>query len=181
MIQKGCLIDTTALPNVLPQADQVGYLLAPDGMPKMQEGRGDFLPDATQLALRFLQNDPDGFFLMVEGSQIDWGGHANDSDYIIEEVKDFDKVIHAAMDFAEKDGNTLVIVTADHETGGYSLSAPTVFGRSDYGQILPSFSTKNHSASLVPVFAYGPGEHLFKGVYQNNDIFHKMMRAWKKK
>lgn len=154
-----------------------GFLLAPDGMPKMQEGRGDFLPQATQMALDHLSQNRKGFFLMVEGSQIDWGGHANDADYIIEEMKDFDKTIGVALDFAEQDGNTLVIVTADHETGGLSLSAATVFGRSDYNQIAPSFSTGNHSASLIPVFAYGPGAENFMGIYQNNDIFHKMLRA----
>ena len=153
------------------------FLLAADAMPKMQEGRGDFLPKATQMAIDHLSQDKDGFFLMVEGSQIDWGGHANDADYVIQETLDFDKVIGKALDFAEKDGNTLVIVTADHETGGLSLSAATVFGQGDYTKIAPSFSTGNHSAALIPVFAYGPGAEHFMGIYQNNDIFGKMLQA----
>lgn len=172
----GYIMDTTALsrPSELVVNKKYGYLLAPDGMPKMQEGRSDFLPEATKLALARLSQDKDGFFLMVEGSQIDWGGHANDSDYIIEEVRDFDKAIHIALDFAEQDGNTLVIVTADHETGGYSLSAQEVRKRGDYRAIAPTFSTGGHSASLIPVYAYGPGASSFQGVYQNNDIFGKM-------
>ena len=109
------------------------------------------------------------------------GGHANDADYVIQETLDFDKVIGKALDFAEKDGNTLVIVTADHETGGLSLSAATVFGQGDYTKITPSFSTGNHSAALIPVFAYGPGAEHFMGIYQNNDIFGKMLRALKMK
>jgi alkaline phosphatase len=146
-------------------------------MPKMSEGRGDFLPEATAMAIDFLSEDKDGFFLMVEGSQIDWGGHANDGDYIIEEVKDFDKAIDAALDFAEKDGNTLVIVTADHETGGMSLSAAEVRMQRTYEHINPTFSTGGHSATLIPVYAYGPGAAKFMGIYQNNDIFGLMLQA----
>jgi alkaline phosphatase len=158
-----------------------GYLLSADGMPKMQDGRGDFLPKATKMALNHLSQDEDGFFLMVEGSQIDWGGHANDADYVIQETLDFDKTLGEVLDFAKKDKNTLVIVTADHETGGLSLSAATVYGQSDYGIIAPSFSTGNHSATLIPVFAYGPGAENFMGIYENNEIFDKMLKAIKMK
>lgn len=175
----GYRVDTTMLSKPLTWAGhkKYGYLLSADGMPKMSEGRGDFLPDATGMALEFLSQDKDGFFLMVEGSQIDWGGHANDADYIIEEVKDFDKAIDAALDFAEKDGNTLVIVTADHETGGMSLSAAEVRMQRTYEHIGPTFSTGGHSATLIPVYAYGPGAAKFLGIYQNNDIFDLMLQA----
>ena len=168
-------------PGNLSLEHKYGYLLAPEGMPKMQEGRGDFLPQATQLALDYLGQDKDGFFLMVEGSQIDWGGHDNDAEYVIQETLDFDKAIGVAVDFAEKDGNTLVIVTADHETGGMSLSAAKVRMQSDYRHINPTFSTGGHSASLIPVYAYGPGSGFFMGIYQNNEIFGKMLRAFRLK
>lgn len=176
---KGFVISTDAMnkPANMSLNNNYGFLLADDGMPEMTKGRGDFLPDATQIAIDFLSQDKDGFFLMVEGSQIDWGGHANDSEYVIEEVKDFDKVINAALDFAEKDGNTLVIVTADHETGGFSLSAAEVRKQRDYKYIKPTFSTGGHSAALIPVYAYGPGAAKFQGIYQNNDIFKKMLEA----
>jgi alkaline phosphatase len=179
--QKGVRMDTSqlALPSAFSLQERYGYLLADDGMPKMQEGRGRFLPDATRMAIEYLSQDKDGFFLMVEGSQIDWGGHANDSDYIIEEVKDFDKAIKEALAFAREDGNTLVIVTADHETGGYSLSAAEVRKQRDYRYIKPTFSTGGHSASLIPVYAFGPGAANFQGVYQNHDIFKKMLKAAK--
>lgn len=154
-----------------------GFLLADDGMPRMLDGRGDFLLKATKKAIAHLKQDEDGFFLMVEGSQIDWGGHANDADYVITETKDFDTVIEEVLDFAEKDGNTLVIVTADHETGGFSLSAAEVRRQADYANIMPTFSTGNHSATLVPVFAYGPGSEVFRGIYENKDIFDKMLLA----
>ena len=176
--KQGFTVDTTTLPSAPLALDKkYGYLLAPKAMPKMQEGRGDFLPRATSLALDYLQQDQNGFFLMVEGSQIDWGGHDNDSEYIIEETRDFDQTIGVALDFADQHKNTLVIVTADHETGGFSLSSATVFGRGDYRQIQPTFSTGGHSASLIPVFAYGPGSENFNGIYQNNEIFNKMLSA----
>lgn len=178
--QKGFQVDTQKLVTTsLDSKKKYAYLLAPDGMPKMQEGRGDFLPNATQMALDHLSQDSDGFFLMVEGSQIDWGGHANDADYVIQETLDFDKTLGLVLDYAAKDKNTLVIVTADHETGGLSLSASTVYGQGDYSKITPSFSTGNHSAALIPVFAYGPGAEYFMGIYQNNEIFDKLVKAAK--
>lgn len=178
--QRGFQVDTLNLKaSKLDIQKKYAFLLAPDGMPKMQEGRGDFLPKATKMALDHLSQHDDGFFLMVEGSQIDWGGHDNDANYVIQETLDFDEAIGLALDFAEKDQNTLVIVTADHETGGLSLSAATIFGQGDYTKIIPSFSTGNHSAALIPVFAYGPGAEHFMGIYQNNEIFDKMMKALK--
>jgi len=159
-----------------------GFLLADDGMPRMLDGRGDFLPRATRMAIDHLSRNEDGFFLMVESSQIDWGGHANDSEYIVTEVLDFDKAVGEALDFAEKDGNTLVIVTADHETGGYSLSSKTIrsFGgtkKSDYDQLEPTFSTGGHSATMIPSFAFGPGAESFSGIYRNIEIYFKMMES----
>ncbi|UTW62205.1 alkaline phosphatase [bacterium SCSIO 12741] len=158
-----------------------GFLADTLAMPSMLKGRGDFLPEATQMALDYLSQDTNGFFLMVEGSQIDWGGHANNSDYIITEVEDFDKTIGVALEFAIRNQNTLVIVTADHETGGYALSSrrDTIDGkvRSNYDEIAPTFSTGGHTASLIPVFAYGPGETDFNGIYNNHEIYQKMLRA----
>ena len=154
-------------------------LLAEDGMPKMVEGRGDFLPASTRLATNYLNDDGSPFFMVVEGSQIDWGGHANDTEYLVSELIDFDKAIGEAIDFAEKDGNTLVIVTADHETGGFTLASKKVEKINgtmydDYDQIEGRFSTGGHSATLIPVFAYGPGSELFSGVYENTEIYSKL-------
>jgi alkaline phosphatase len=173
---KGFQVDTTSLSNRKLDIDnKYAFLLADNAMPKMEDGRGDFLPKATKAALNYLEQDPTGFFLMVEGSQIDWGGHANDANYIIEEMKDFDKTIGIALDFAKKDGNTLVVVTADHETGGFALSSAKVRRQDDYRGLAPTFSTGGHTAALIPVFAYGPGASRFKGIYQNNEIFDKLL------
>ncbi len=169
MKAKGYDVITDELPKTPSKNNEI-ILLAEDGMPKMNEGRGDFLPNATKLALEKLSENKKGFFLMVEGSQIDWGGHNNDADYLIEELLDFDKTIGEVLDFAKKDGETLVIVTADHETGGFTLATDN----GDYNKIKPTFSTTGHSGTMVPVFAEGPGAHLFNGIYESNEIYHKM-------
>ncbi len=175
----GFNVDTTSLDAFkrLDAAQKYGFLLAADGMPEMTKGRGDFLLRATEKAIDYLKQDEDGFFLMSEGSQIDWAGHANNLSYLIREVLDFDTVIDAVLDFAEKDGNTLVIVTADHETGGFSLSAADIRRQANYTIIQPGFNTPHHSATLVPIFAYGPGAELFQGVYENKEVFNKILQA----
>ena len=159
-----------------------GYLLAGQGLPTMEAGRGDFLPEASLAALNYLGNRKS--FLMIEGSQIDWGGHANDYDYVFTEMEDFNKTVGVVMDYAEKDGNTLVIVTADHETGGLSLNAAPYKDkdgniRQDYDKVSTSFNTGGHTAELIPVFAYGPGSHHFQGFYENNEIYNKILDLMK--
>jgi alkaline phosphatase len=176
----GFIIDTSEFlhPRVLDYELKYAFLPAYEAMPMMTEGRGDFLPHATEQALEYLSQHKKGFFLIVEGSQIDWGGHANDSEYIIQETLDFDRAVGKALDFAEKDGNTLVVVTADHETGGYALSSVEVRRQRDYAHIQPTFSTGGHTASLIPVLAFGPEAHRFTGFMENNDIFYKLLEAY---
>lgn len=184
--EKKFTIDTTAL-NDFPEiqsSEKAGFLLAKNAMPTMEEGRGDFLSKATELGIQFLSKDNSGFFMMSEGSQIDWGGHANNATYLISEMIDFDDAVGKALDYAEKDGNTLVIVTSDHETGGFTLAAKKKKREdgseySDYSEIGPTFSTGGHSATLIPVFAYGPGSEEFTGVYENNDVFEKILKVTK--
>jgi alkaline phosphatase len=95
---------------------------------------------------------------------------------MITEMNDFEKAVGSVLDFAEQDGETLVIVTADHETGGFTLGAAGENGYSaDYSIIDPTFASTNHSATLVPVLAYGPGAEKFMGVYENTEIFHKLV------
>ncbi|RLD27190.1 MAG: alkaline phosphatase [Bacteroidetes bacterium] len=186
--EKGFTIDTTSLSDFssIQQYSKAAYLLAENHMPPASENRGDFLSKATELGIQFLNKDEENsnFFMMVEGSQVDWGGHANDGAYLVSELIDFDDAIGKALDFAELDGNTLVVVTGDHETGGFTL-ASTIKKRedgseySDYDEISMKFSTKGHSATLIPVFAYGPGSEEFIGVYENTDIFEKILKMTK--
>jgi alkaline phosphatase len=142
--------------------------------PEVNKGRGDMLPISTQKALTFLDKSEKGFFLMVEGSQIDWGGHDNDIEYVTSEVIDFDKAVGEALKFAEIDGETLVIITADHETGGLSLPE----GNDIKKGYTAHFSSDHHTGVMVPVFAYGSGAESFGGIYQNTDVFEKMMSAF---
>jgi alkaline phosphatase len=132
--------------------------------------RGDMLPIATKTAIKILSNNKKGFFLMVEGSQIDWGGHANSTIYIVEEMLDFDRAVGKALEFAAKDGETLVVVTADHETGGMAITGG-VFAD---GVVKAGFPTSHHTATMVPVFSYGPGAEEFMGIMKNTDIHDKM-------
>ena len=157
--------------NLVNKNDKYGFLLADGGMPSMLDNRGDFLPEYTKLAIDYFSENNAPFFLMVEGSQIDWAGHENNADYLIAELIDFDNAVGVAMDFAENNKNTLVIVLADHETGGFTLAA----NGNDYNSINPVFSTGGHSTTLVPVLAYGPRAQNFKGIYENNEIFNKML------
>lgn len=133
------------------------------------------LGELTNVAIKKLSKNEDGFFLMVEGSQIDWGGHANDQEYVVGELKDFNTALKAALDFAEEDGNTLVVVTADHETGGMSI----IEGDRDGSDIKMSFNTKHHTPQMVPVFAFGPGSEFLTGIKQNSDIGKYLIQFYK--
>lgn len=145
-----------------------------DGSPLMVSQGRDYLVPAANLSIDHLdKNNEDGFFLMIEGSQIDWGGHANDANYIITEMIEFDKTIGAVLDFAEKDGNTLVIVTADHETGGFAIQK-----ESKMDSLVTAFTSDYHTGDLIPVFAYGPGSDMFRGIYENTAIYYKMREAF---
>lgn len=166
------------LPTTLEQFEavkdgKVVALVADKHLAKMSEGRGDFEPRAVRKTMELLSKNKKGFFLMVEGSQIDWGGHENDADYIAKEMQDFDKTIGVVLDWAKADGNTLVVITADHETGGFSIPA----GNLQQGTFVGKFTTKDHTGVMVPVFAYGPGAEAFMGIYENNAIFGKFAEA----
>ena len=114
---------------------------------------------------------------MVEGSQIDWAGHANDAEYILLETIDFDDAVGVGLDFAEHDGNTLVIVTADHETGGFAVLDGSVESNT---VSQTAFATGGHSTTMVPVLAYGPGSEAFGGIIDNTDIGRQIIHYLEK-
>lgn len=105
---------------------------------------------------------------------IDWGAHAHDLEYIISETLDFDRAVGRALEFARKDGNTLVVVTSDHETGGMTLIGGNIKEKS----VKADFSTDDHSASMVPIFSYGPGAEKFSGILDNTDFFNYFMELY---
>jgi alkaline phosphatase len=134
----------------------------------------DYLRLATQKSTEFLSKRSEkGFFLMVEGSQIDWACHANDAERAVAETLDFNAAVAEALDFAQRDGQTLVLVTADHETGGMAIQNGSTQDSLDI-----HFNSGGHTAVMVPVFAYGPGSSLFNGIYDNTQIYWKMAKLW---
>ncbi len=141
--------------------------------PPTASGGRRYLPSATRAACDFLRKRSEkGFFLMVEGSQIDWAGHANDRNWLKVEMEDFEKTVRQAMNFAAENKETLVIITGDHECGGLSLN------QADSKRTFkPAFSTRTHTGALVPVYAYGPQAELFSGLYDNTEIYRKMRMA----
>ncbi len=140
--------------------------------PTASAGR-KYLPQATHYVCNYLQKrSKKGFFLMVEGSQIDWSCHANDRNWLRAEMLDFDETVRQALEFAATNGETLVLVTGDHECGGFSLNQAD--SRKEFK---PVFSTRLHTAALVPVFAYGPMANQFSGIYENTEIYWKMRAA----
>lgn len=128
--------------------------------------RGNYLERAALNAINILDKKPDGFFLMIEGSQLDDYGHFNDIDLLMQETHDFDRTVGAMFRWAAQDGETLVVVTADHETGGLTL----VDGDLEQGKIVCKFSTGGHSGTMVPIYAFGPGAERFTGIIDNTDV-----------
>jgi len=171
---RGYEVDTTMNMVLKSASMKLAGLIAPINTPYRLNGRGDMLPEASGKAIEVLNKNKKGFFLMIEGSQIDWAGHSNYADTLIDETLDFDKAVGRVLDFAQKEGHTLVIITADHETGGVTI----VDGDREAHLVKLNFSTKDHTAVMVPVYAYGPGAEEFTGIYDNTEIFQKILTCY---
>ena len=121
-----------------------------------------------------------GFFIMAEGSQIDWEGHDNDFYGQYDEIEEFENAIESALAFAKNRQDTLVLVTADHETGGLLIEKDTLRYK-ETNQMKVSWNTAigkgDHTGAMVPIFAYGPGSANFTGILDNTDIFFAMQEA----
>ena len=138
----------------------------------LPDERGDLLARASMKGISLMNQNKNGFFMMIEGSQLDDYGHFNQLDLLMKETLDFDQTVGEVMKWAAKDGETLVVVTADHETGGLTL----VNGNKDEGRVECCFSTKDHSGTMVPVYAFGPGAENFTGIFENTDVFKKIKK-----
>ncbi|HEX9600859.1 MAG TPA: alkaline phosphatase, partial [Mariniflexile sp.] len=132
--------------------------------------------NATKHGLDYLKKKNNPFFLMVEAAQIDSFGHANNTAGIVAETIDFDKAITEALIFADENPGTLVIVTADHETSGFSIPQ----GNIETHKIEGDFNTHDHTGTMVPLFAYGPQSQEFQGVYENNEVFFRILKVLNK-
>lgn len=134
--------------------------------------RGDLLARASMKGISLMNQNKNGFFMMIEGSQLDDYGHFNQLDLLMKETLDFDQTVGEVMKWAAKDGETLVVVTADHETGGLTL----VNGNKEEGRVECCFSSKDHTGAMVPVYAFGPGAENFTGIFENTDVFKKIKK-----
>ena len=159
-------IKDAAKVGVLPPHKETGYIV---------DGRTDFLPRATRQAIDFLHSrtrGDKGFFLMVEGARIDKACHGNDFPSAVKELLDFDLAIAEAVKFADENGETLVVISADHETGGLVVWN----GTPAEGKVEGVFITGGHTATPVPIFAYGPHAQDFMGVQVNEQVAQKILR-----
>ena len=149
--------------------------------------RTEFEPDLLEMlhfsireSKRLLADGCKGFFIMAEGSKIDWASHDNDYEYYLKEMQEFEKTVKKALNFAEENNDTLVIVTADHETGGLLIEQDDARYR-ETGNMKISWNTAVgrgvHTGIMVPVFAQGPGAENFSGVMDNTDVFFAMEEA----
>ncbi|UCS92022.1 alkaline phosphatase [Echinicola marina] len=152
-------------------AERIGYFASNQGLPTVNKGREDYLLEATRNALSFLDNKQAPFFLLIEGAMIDSGGHINDAGMVVEEEVDFDLAIGEVLKYADDHPGTLVLITADHETGGVTLPQGNIAER----EVELEFSTHDHTGIMVPLFAYGAHASAFTGVYENTDIFKRIM------
>ena len=163
------VLDAEALESL--DADTIAVLtglFASDEMPPAPS-RQPSLAAMTAVALQVLARDQDGFFLMVEGSQIDWRAHRNSGmEALVAEVLDLDSAITVALRFAEEHPGTLIVVTADHETGGLALGEVT--SADGERRLAPMWSSSHHTADLVPLFALGPEAERFGGIHTNDEI-----------
>lgn len=160
------------------QGSLMGFC-AEEHLPDMLEGRGDYLPQAVAMSIDYLSRDKDGFVLMVEGSAIDFACHSSDVSGSVAETLDFDKAVQVAIEFAKKDKNTLVVVTADHETGGLSI-----LQKEDYQEgstLKHKYTTTGHTGVPVPVYIYGAGAEAYPAFMQNSDHKAIMSRLMKLK
>lgn len=152
-------------------------LLAEGHLPSMLRGRGDYLPRAVRKSLSLLeaQGREQGFMLMVEGSQIDFESHGNNTEGILAEVRDFEAAVREAMAYVDAHPETLLVVTSDHETGGMAIaSGHTDFTRSESG-IDYRYGTTSHTGIALPVYLYGCGAEQINGFIDNAELGRRLM------
>lgn len=153
------------------ESEKIFGLFAEGHLPEASK-RGGVMQQYMLKALEQLDKNPNGFFMMLEGSRIDMEAHLNKYDAMVEETLDFDRCVAIALDFAKRKGNTLVLVTADHETGGLTLPAKG-------SKTQDKWTTLNHTGVPVPIYSFGPGAENFTRVMQNTDIFFEIYKLMK--
>ncbi|MBS4207889.1 alkaline phosphatase [Bacillus sp. FJAT-50079] len=193
------------------------------------------LVEMTEMALNILSQNKKGFFVMIEGSQIDWAGHANDPAWAMKDIEAFEQAVEKAVDFAKKDKHTLVVIAGDHDNGGMSVGGYGEYAakidllrqvkatgnymatqlnedKSNIKEVVKKYTaidladeevkkikaasvpsmainevvskralvgwtTNQHTGVDIPVYAFGPGSELFKGLIDNTDLPKRMAKA----
>lgn len=157
-------------------SSRVGYFSSEGSQVSVLQGRGDFLRQSALQSLRFLSQKNVPIFLMLESAMIDSGGHSNHSALVVEEMLDFDRTIGELIRYVDEHPGTLLIVTADHETGGISIPQ----GNVSTGEVELAYHSDDHTGIPVPIFAYGVHSGVFQGVYENTAVFEKIMNLVKR-
>jgi len=165
--------------------DKVIGLFTPSHMPPHMDLTPD-LPTLAQMstaALDILEEDKNGFFVMIEGSQIDWAGHANDPEYQVGEMIGFDEAVRAVLDWINlsprRVNNTLLVVVADHETGGYAIDGP--YGSQAEAGVLvqDGWTSMDHSGVDTIIWSQGPGSDALGAAVDNTFLYSVMLEAIK--
>jgi alkaline phosphatase len=183
MVALGYVYADTATEFAAIDTEATNYVLGLFGRTGMNRPYIPTLADMTTKAIAILDNDPDGFFLMVEGSQIDWANHANDAVNSIGDTWGFSAAVEVGKAFLAAHPNTLLIVTADHETGGFAvekMADPAQDGpyqTPEGDEFGVDFTSVNHTGNDVVTLATGPWSHLLAGTYQNTHLYNTMHRA----
>ena len=139
-------------------------LFAEKALPPVHEGRDPSTTEMARLALSKLEENPNGYFIMIEESQVDWGGHSNSAEYIQGEMASLNELVDFALDYQIEHPEVLVVLTADHECGGVSVHD------SKDSNLDIRFTSDYHSANFVPVWATGPGSEVFDAFMDNTEI-----------
>jgi alkaline phosphatase len=144
-------------------------LFSDSGLEKVHNGRDVSTTQMAKLALENLDKDPDGFFVMIEESQVDWGGHSNSAEYIKGEMKSLNDLVNFVLDYQSEHPDVLVVLTADHECGGVAVHDGS------NGDLDVRFTSDYHSANFVPIWATGPGASVFDAFMDNTEIGKRLI------
>ncbi|MFQ6611067.1 MAG: alkaline phosphatase, partial [Fidelibacterota bacterium] len=145
-------------------------LFSSEGMPTANGGRSPSTLQMAKKAIEIIEKDPDGFFIMIEESQVDWGGHSQSADYIFGEMKSLNRVVNFCLDYQRSHPDVLVVLTSDHETGGCAVND------GENGELEIQFTDDHHTANFVPVWASGPGSQAFDAFQDNTEIGKTLIR-----
>jgi alkaline phosphatase len=149
---------------------KVAGLIKSEALESIRDGRGEYLNLAWLRAFKTLVRNDTGFVLLIHNAHTNWAATNNEKENLIAEILDMDKLLEQILNLTAPDNRTLILVIGGFETGGVTVSA-NMFNKSDPGL---KFHTKQRTASLVPVFAFGTGASQFSGIYDNTDIFYKI-------